>query len=65
MAYYKTKQATPEMKAIWKENIYFVNKLKVGIIMLSLLARNCCAIHTTVAVDCTLGVMNVKCTGAE
>ncbi|XP_064388878.1 MPN domain-containing protein-like isoform X3 [Halichondria panicea] len=29
VAYYKTKQATPEMKAIWKENIYFVNKLKV------------------------------------
>ncbi len=30
MAYYNTKQATPEMKAIWKENIYFVNKLKVS-----------------------------------
>ncbi|XP_064389477.1 MPN domain-containing protein-like isoform X2 [Halichondria panicea] len=28
VAYYNTKQATPEMKAVWKENIFFVNKLK-------------------------------------
>ena len=30
VAYYNTKQATPEMKAVWKENIFFVNKLKVS-----------------------------------
>ena len=34
VAYYNTKQATFEMKAVWKENIFFVNKLKVRIIML-------------------------------
>ncbi|XP_064389283.1 uncharacterized protein LOC135337295 isoform X2 [Halichondria panicea] len=28
VAYYNTKQATPEMKAVWKENIFFVNKLR-------------------------------------
>ena len=29
VAYYKARQVTPEMKAFWKDGIYFVNKLKV------------------------------------
>lgn len=39
VAYYKARQATPEMKALWKDGIYFVNKLKVTIIKSCLLTK--------------------------